>query len=303
MNSSLQDRVLHSLGSCLRPLARVLLRSGISYKQFSEAAKIAFVEEAVGAKDPRGRVKNTSRVAIRTGLSRKEVARIKRQIFAAAESEPKSLVAPRRSSHAARVLQLWHVNPAYISSDGQPKLLPAAGDSGSFASLVKLAGGDVPPGAVRAELHAASAIDELPDGRLVPLRRYFIPGDVGEDLVVGLTHILAPVLEGLAHNTEPAKGDPFVQRLAYSDRLVPEAIPLFRKVAGARAAEFLQTMDDWLSSNEETSARLSLQGTTVGIGIFYYEGAQISVHAGHTPGTDKSNAALSNRNEIAAGTD
>ncbi len=302
MNSSLQDRVLHALRSCLRPLARVLLRSGISYRQFSEVAKLAFVEEAIGEKDPRGRVKNTSRVAIRTGLSRKEVARIKRQFLAPAEGQDASQVTSRRSSHAARVLQLWHVNPAYISADGQPKLLTALGDEGSFASLVKLAGGDVPPGAVRAELHSASAIDELPDGRLVPLRRYFVPGDVGEELLVGLTHILAPVLEGLAHNTGPEKGDPFIQRLAYSDRLTPEAIPLFRRVAGARAAEFLQTMDDWLGSNEQVSGRSGVQSDTVGIGIFYYEGDQFSVHAERSADTEKSHVTPSGRNETPAST-
>lgn len=293
---------MHALRSCLRPLARVLLRSGISYRQFSEAAKLAFVVEAIGEKDPRGRVKNTSRVAIMTGLSRKEVARIKRQFLAPAKADYESSITSRRSSHAARVLQLWHVDPAYISPDGRPKLLPAIGDSSSFASLVKLAGGDVPPGAVRAELHAASAIDELPDGRLIPLRRYFIPGDVGEDLFVGLTHILAPVLEGLAHNTGPSQGDPFVQRLAYSDRLIPEAIPLFRQVAVARAAEFLQTMDDWLSSNEQTTARLGAQTKTVGIGIFYYEGDQFSVHVGQGPSTETSKVAPSSQNEIETGT-
>lgn len=279
MNNALQVRVLSALGSCLRPLARVLLRSGIGFRQFSEVAKVAFVEEALGDKDQRGRVKNTSRVAIRTGLSRKEVARIRKLLLAASQENVPSLASSLTSSHAARVLQLWHVDPAYSDDQGRPKSLAVFGEAETFSSLVKLAGGDVPPGAVRAELLAASAIDETADGRLVPVRRYFVPGDVGEDLVVGLTHILAPVLEGLAHNTGPMKQDPFVQRLAYSDSLIPAAVPLFRQLARVRAADFLQAMDNWLSSHEQSAPDNSGHATRVGIGVFYYEGALIGVEA------------------------
>jgi len=141
--------------------------------------------------------------------------------------------------------------------------------------LVRLAGGDVPPGAVKAELLAAAAIQELSDGRLAPIRRYFIPSDVGEDLVVGLTHILAPVLEGLAHNTGAGKDVPFVQRIAYSDCLIPEAIPMFKQLVNTRAAEFLQTMDEWLISNESATANVAPEGTRVGVGVFYYEGVRM----------------------------
>ncbi len=280
MNNALQVRVLSALGSCLRPLARVLLRSGIGYKQFSEVAKLAFVQEALGDRDHRGRVKNTSRVAIRTGLSRKEVARIKKQLLAAAAADDSTIAASLQSSHAARVLQLWHVDQAFVDPEGRPRTLPVSGESESFTALVRLAGGDVPPGAVRAELLAAKAIDEMSDGSLVPLRRYFIPADVGEDLVVGLAHIIAPVLEGLAHNTGPAKQDPFIQRLAYSDTLIPAAVPLFRQLARVRAADFLHTMDDWLSSHEQPLTDSGEQGPRVGIGVFYYEGALIDVQGG-----------------------
>ena len=277
MSNSLQFRVLGALTICLRPLARVLLRSGISYRQFSEAAKLAFVEEALGEKDQRGRVRNTSRVAIKTGLSRKQVAILRRQLLAGPGDGTVPERPSNRSSHAARVLQLWHVHPMYLESNGVPKSLPVTGDGETLATLVKMAGGDVPPGAVRAELLAASAVEELPDGHLVPLRRYFIPGDVGEDLVVGLTHILSPVLEGLAYNTGPGRKNPFVQRLAYSDRLIPEAVPLFRQLARARAGDFLQAMDDWLSSNEQPANGTTNHETRVGIGVFYYEGARMDI--------------------------
>lgn len=278
MNSTDQVRVLVALRFCLRPLARVLLRLGIGFRQFSEVAKLAFVEEALGERDQRGRTTNASRVAIRTGLSRKEVARLRNQILAKSVVDGTRVGTSYRSGHAARVLQLWHVAPEYIDSDGNPIELQISGDSRSFSALVKLAGGDVPPGAVKAELLAAHALEESPDGGLRPLQRYFIPSDVGEDLVIGLSHIVSPVLEGLAHNTGPMKDRPFIQRLAYSDRLIPAALPLFREIARDRCGDFLRWIDDWLSSNEQMLPESNGKPTQrVGVGIFYYEGAPTDI--------------------------
>ena len=75
MSSAIQDRVISATGACLRPIARVLLRCGVSYRQFADMAKEAFIEEALSERDSRGRRANTSRVSVRTGISRKEVAR------------------------------------------------------------------------------------------------------------------------------------------------------------------------------------------------------------------------------------
>lgn len=46
MNSSFQQKVLAATHTCIRPFARMLLRSGINYQQFAEIAKNAFVDEA-----------------------------------------------------------------------------------------------------------------------------------------------------------------------------------------------------------------------------------------------------------------
>jgi hypothetical protein len=125
---------------------------------------------------------------------------------------------------------------------------------------------------VRAELSDASSIIEAEDGLLKPVKRYFVPADVGEELVVGFTHIVTPVLEGLARNTDVECTQPFIQRLAYSDRLMPSAIPHFREVARDRASEFVQLIDDWLSSHEAKADLVAGESSRVGLGVFYYEG-------------------------------
>jgi hypothetical protein len=279
MNSTIQQRVLLATMACLRPLARVLLRTGINYRQFAEIAKDAFLEEALAERDGRGRGANVSRIAVRTGLSRKEVARIKARRASVEAAAVEAFSALQSSGHAARALQLWHVDPRYVSGDGTPRDLLFSGEEVSFTSLVRQVGGDIPAGAVRAELMAARAVVELSSGHLRPVKRYFVPGDVDEELVVGLTHIVHPVMEGLARNTGPLKNDPFVQRLAYSDRLIPAAVPLFRQIARVQCADFVQSIDDWLSSNEIGSDVQTKNPTRVGVGVFYFEGNPPSDHS------------------------
>lgn len=284
MSKPIQDRVLAATMSCLRPLARVLLRSGINYKQFAEAAKNAFFEEALSERDRRGNNANVSRVAVRTGLSRKEVSRM-RDASLARHSAGNPAGYFQSASHAARTLQLWFSDPRFVDASGRPKELSFTGEGASFAALVRAVGGDVPPGAVRAELLASGSITETATGSLVAVRRYFVPGNIDEDLVIGLAQIVHPLIEGLARNTGADRSNPFLQRISYSDRLYPAAVPLFRQIARERSANFVQSIDDWLSSNEIKAEDEASPSLRVGVGVFYFEG---SVPSENDPSTHKS---------------
>jgi hypothetical protein len=255
----------------------MLLRCGVSYRQFAELAKRAFIEEALEERGRRGRVANTSRVAVRTGISRKEVARFReeRRDGAYLTADARDALA-QYSGHAARVLQVWHADPRFISPTGEPMDLPPSGEGPSFVSLVKATGGDVPPGAVRAELLAAGAVVELENGLLRAMQRHFVPGSADEKSVYGLTHILFPVLEGMARNTVRGATQPWVQRLAYSNRLRPSAVPLFRHIAGERCSEFVKSVDDWLVSHEANQDAEHGSASSVGVGVFYFEDTELT---------------------------
>lgn len=271
MKEDLQKRLMQCIAHSMRPIARMMLRSGIGYPQFAELAKMAFLREAQADKDGRGRATNLSRVAIKTGLSRKEVARLSNQQSKADKSLSSMRMVDFQSLHAERVLQLWHTDPRFVDRRGAPKDLHFMDGGATFGSLVKAAGGDLPAGAVRAELLAAGAVAETEDGGLRPLKRHFVPADVGEELLVGFTHMIIPVLEGVARNTDERCPTPFIQRLVYSDRLSPDAAPVFRRVAREQVTGFVQSVDDWLSANE-TADLDEKPSCRYGIGVFYYEG-------------------------------
>jgi hypothetical protein len=275
MNNSIQLRMLNAVHACMLPLARLLLRSGITYQQFELVAKRAFVLEAANDPDSRGRPTNTSRIAVKTGLSRKDVKRL-RDLLATETMSPRGFLGDQ-SGPPARVLHAWHVDRRFVGRDGKPRDLDFHGDETGFCALVRAVAGDVPPGAVRTELRRAGAVLDLEDGKLRAVKRYYVPGNVDEKAITVMSGMVFPLTSGIAHNADPRrKVDGFFQRYAFSQTLRPEVVDQFRTWSREQATHFIEQMDDWLAEHEEDS-EIPPTGAQVGcrnagIGVFYYEG-------------------------------
>jgi len=156
----------------LRPMARIFLRFGVSYREYCELSKTAFV--AVAAEDfgVHGRPTNASRIAAMTGLTRKEVGRIRNKIERGEE------LTTDRSSPINEVLAAWHSVDDFRDERGRPKPLPVSGKRGSFDALIRQFAGDIPEGAMRKELQRINAIEMSGDLiRLHPQWRALLVAD------------------------------------------------------------------------------------------------------------------------------
>ena len=136
----------------LQPLARIFLRFGRGYREFSELSKAAFVAVAAEDYGVHGRPTNVSRIAAMTGLTRKEVSRIRKRI-----DECKAAVTDR-GTPLREVLSAWRLSDEFRGENGEPAILPLTGKRGSFQSLVRQFAGDIPEGAMRKELQRIGAV-------------------------------------------------------------------------------------------------------------------------------------------------
>ena len=273
MKSEWQSQLITSIYAVLRPIARLLLRSGITYAQFAELSKLAFVEEAFADSAIGARKGNDSRIAARTGISRKEIRRIK-QINEGAPVAVRPLGVEQYGA-LARVLHRWHFDPQYSDGAGATRDLEFDTGQCSFSELVRGSAGDIPIGAIRAELLQVGAIEICDNGTLRALKNYYVPRDLDDKVVTALSGLLFPVAEGIVHNSAPTgPGHTFIQRFAYSETLSPEGLQEFRGWSREAAGGFLQKVDRWLAQNESTlgppvSDRFP---SHAGVGVFYYEG-------------------------------
>lgn len=262
-----QSRILEALFKALRPIARILLRSGIGYREFAEIAKTAFVDVSTADYGIRGRPTNISRVAAMTGLTRKEIKRVREKIEGGAPSEV------YRRVPASDILHFWHSDPAYLDADGRPLELDFEGDVPSFASLVRKYGGDIPPGAMRTELKRVGAVDVGDTGRLKVTRRDFSYLGASDKVIAGFNGVSA-LASTVAHNSglEDGAGQPFVQRSVVTRHVRSEDMKNLRRVATDRLSQFCESMDDLFGAYETLhSDGLEERRATIGVGVYYFE--------------------------------
>lgn len=255
------DRALRRL---LRPLVRIMLRQGISFGEFSEIAKRTYMEIAWDEFTPDDARPSDSRVAIMTGLTRKEVKRLRETRAQATE------VSTNHMNRATRVLSGWFRDPDFCDERGQPRILNMTDDGPQFPALVRRYSGDMPPRAMLEELRRVKAVTVDEDGIHV-LSRSFVPagGDPDSLRMFGLA--MSDLGNTIEHNLdEGPDGDLLFQRYVSNARLNPRMVPLFKRLLTDRGMQLLESLDDWLSS-EEQDDDASTTPAHVGVGIYFFD--------------------------------
>jgi len=193
---------LVALRLLLRPVIRIALRSGITYKEATEVCKLSFVEVARQDYGIAGRPTNASRVAIMTGLSRREVSRISELLK---PEEPDT--ASGKINDATRVLTGWHVDPDYLSGTGRPRLLSFDGNAQTFSALSKKYASNIPPSAMLKELTRVGAVKETGTGKLRVLMRHYMLSDMNPEAIIRSGSVLADLGETVNYNLSRTDND------------------------------------------------------------------------------------------------
>lgn len=265
MSETMKAHLAVACRRLLRPLVRVLLRHGMAYGEFAEIVKTVYVEVAREDFTPGGRKPTDSRVAILTGLTRKDVKRLREAL---SES---SLEVVGNVNRATRVLSGWYQDSHFAGADGLPLELPMDGTGPSFAELVRRYSGDMPPRAMLEELERVGAVQRCADDRLRVLNRTYVPGHGDPEGLRMLGQALRDLGSTIDHNIDPERETPpFVQRMVANDRVPLSERPLLRRLAAEHGQQLLEMLDDWLSAHEVEADDTTDCGR-VGVGIYYFE--------------------------------
>ena len=154
----------------LRPLVRILLRNNVSHRTFADLAKQVYVEVANTEFAIPGKKQTVSRIAILSGLTRKEVQQLLK------EPPDSRSIADEEYHRAARVITGWLRDPKYGDGKGHPRPLCLEGKGGSFSQLVKRYSGDIPVRALLDELVRVGAAAVSPQRDITLLAERYIPG-------------------------------------------------------------------------------------------------------------------------------
>jgi len=242
----------------------------MSFKAFLDIAKHTYVEVAATEFGIPGKKQSVSRIALLSGLTRKEVQRLL-EAPAANDSE-----AGERYNRAARVVSGWVRDADFSDADGKPKVLALQDgpqDRASFAELARRFSGDIPFRAVLDELLRVGVVEKLDEGTIQLKTRAYVPESGDADKLNILGTDVSDLVTTIDHNLQHGTADPFFQRKVMYDNVPVEALQEFRRLSGAQAQALIERLDKWLSQHDrDTHPGTTGTGRTrTGIGIYYFE--------------------------------
>lgn len=269
------EKALHrAIYKMLRPLVRLLMRHGVSYRSFADLARHAYVDAARADFPLPGRKQSNARTAVLTGINRKDIAKLD------GRPHPLSDAPNGNANPAAKVITGWINNFRYHNATGQPAKLPLDGEDSepSFTELVREYSSDVPVRALLDELVRIEAVARCDDQVKLLATGYIPVQDMAENMRIFGT-AAADLIRTMDHNISGEKPGPFIQRTV-SYQIPPELLLRVRDRASREGERFLLQINDWLaqyeselSSGEGASDAEVSESPRVraGVGIYYFE--------------------------------
>ena len=262
-----ERRALHSaVMRLLRPLVRILLNHGVPFNTFAEIARWVYVEVADREFGIEGRKQTDSRVSVITGLTRKDVARIKKL------DKPEDQASALSYNRAARVVSAWaREHPMEGTASGVAPL-PLEGRR-SLAELIHRHSGDMPVRAVVDELLRVGAIRLRDEGHAELLHRHYLPPQGERRKLVYLGDDVADLIATIGHNLEAPPDQAFFQRKVFYDNIPQEHIAAVRAVARKRGESAIDALvHDMASHDRDATPRVDGTGRfRAMVGIYYHE--------------------------------
>lgn len=267
MQKSPRDQLLDSYRRILRPLIRILVRSGVRYDEVLELLKRVYVETAVRDGLGDGVPLTRSRISISTGVPRRDVDRFidkEDDLPALGKSMTRTLM---------EVLHKWHTDPQFVGPYGIPLELEMSGPKGkSFRELVSF---------VNPLINAKDALDELMRLRAVvwsgethfrAVSRALVPVEAMSPAQLEFfANALTRLADTVQFNLDPKNTSKRLEQSVISDHGLPkEIVPVFEKYVRDRAMELLVEIDNWLSPYSTKESPQSEPAERIGVAVFQF---------------------------------
>ena len=228
----------------LRPLVRILLRNGIPAQAVTELVRQTYVDVADEEFTVEGKRQTAARIAVITGLNRKEVSRLR-------GTPPLDEAGEVWRNRASHVLASWLRDREFLDRKGDPLDLAFTGESPNFSDLVRKHSGDMYPRSVADELLRLGAIEVVND-KLRMTNRGYVPGADPEMILDILGIDTSEFIETVDHNLQAASdAERLLQLKVLCDNLPAEHLEEFNRYSTRLSRPVLEELARWLSERDK----------------------------------------------------
>jgi hypothetical protein len=269
MSETIAKYFVASLRRVLRPIVRQSISFGVSYGAITRLLKRLYVEVADEDFALPFKRQTDSRVALLTGISRKEIAGLRARRGEAA------VPADIEDSVATYAIGRWMAGPRFTASSGEPcRLLYESDDPSTptFSELIRSLAIDIPVRAVLDELIRLGSVTLHANGEVELVREANIPSSDIEALLGVLGTDPAELYTTIAHNIDD-RANPWLQRKIAYENIGSDALEALRAASRKESEAFVRRINRLLSSHDRDRRPDAPGGrrSRVSIGIYYFE--------------------------------
>ena len=259
--------LVRAVTEAVRPFVRRLLDRGIALGEVEARLRELWVDVAESELERAGTPASDSRIALMTGVHRKEVRRLRRGATGA--GSPGS----PRLHRLTTLISRWE---AFAGRDADGKLRPLpyqAGRSPGFSTLARQVTTDLAPRVLLDELLRTGAARMLDGDRVELLTDSFVPRAADDDRLQILAEDPAELVETMLRNVLGEDEGPLLQRKVYYDNLGRDGSQKLRTEMRREGERFLARVNRLLARYDRDRNPRAPGGErfTAGVGVYYYD--------------------------------
>lgn len=263
-----QEHLVRAVVETVRPFVKRLLNQGVPFGRLERRLRDLFVEVAGKELALPGRPATDSRIALLTGINRKEVKRMR--------SADRGVQGPSSFSLnlCTSLISRWTTDPGSTDRSGRPVPLPYQAERGpSFTELARKVTADIAPRVLLDELLRTGAARMLEGNRVELTADAYVPrvGDP-ENLQI-LAEDPAELVETMLRNIFSEWEEPLLQRKVYYDNLGSRAAKRVRAQMRREGERFLRKINRLLARHDRDRNPRAAGGDRyyAAMGVYFYE--------------------------------
>lgn len=264
--------LVQAFAKVLEPLIRVLLKHGVSFREFSELAKGVFVQVARSNPTEGAELPSIARLSIMCGLSRREC----QEIVETEQRRQRDLAT--NTNRAARLLESWHTDPRFLGPYGFPRDLRLVEPSQSqpaatFQTLVLEAAVGMSSDEMAGLLIRSGAAVPVDDGMsLRVLQRTFIPNEMTPEMVQIFTEATSRYMEVVAHNlTTKDPNSKRFDRFVYPDPPIEaNELDKFQIEMRGYLESVVAEIEQRISKYPRSVTKGNVEKQPIGVGLYFF---------------------------------
>lgn len=261
MKNTAKDALIQSVAFLLRPLVRLMLAHGISFREFVDISKRTFFDVGNDVIEESHGKKTDSQLSVLTGLHRKDIT-----TFRKTKRKP----AQKNFSPGAAIIAEWLTNPRYVGKGGTPRVLSYAGEENSFTALVESVSKDIRAKSYLEELLRLNLV-EMEDAHRVRLKQEgFLPsGDFSQKLDFFRRQV-GDHLSAAVANMQQAPS-PFFDRSMFHDKLTAEQVREIRRILDTQGMDLLKSAYRRAEETSVTASNAEKPDRRVTVGLYMFD--------------------------------